>query len=288
MKKFIISSFLFFAFILYIFPAFEFMPGNVKVKSMQYTTTALIMGMDNTIINPASLIGVDYIETNVSYENLYWFVHTFSASIGYNTGYGVIGGKYAELFVIGDNTDTDTVLATNARLHTERSFQLTYATKLADVLSFGSNVNFLYLSQLNSSSNFYYTFDFGLIGQVYERWNIGLSVRNASNSYIIGGIDQYKYYFDRTVSAGLSFEPYDNLTTSFDVSKSTGWPTSFGGGIEYEMYEGLFTIRAGARSYPIEYGAGFEIEFEKFSIDYGFTANQYISDRHHIQLNYSF
>ena len=149
-------------------------------------------------------------------------------------------------------------------------------------------MNILYLDQKDYGSNIYYTVDLGFIGTIYERWNIGIAVSNLTSTYIESSIDEHRYYFDRKVSAGISFLPYKNLITSFDVSKAAGWPTSFGGAIQYELFEDLFTIRAGVKSFPIQYGAGFEVQVRNFSIDYGYTADQFENAVHHIQLNYTF
>ncbi len=288
MKKYIILFIIIFIFSINVFAAFEYTPGNVKIKSMQYSTTALIMGIDNTVVNPASVVGVNNIDLNVSYENLFLFVHSFAGAVGYKTEYGALAAQYTELFVIGDYTTEDSIIETDSKLHTERTFRLTYGIELSDIISFGTSANLLYISQKNQGSVFNYTFDFGLIGNIYERWQLGLAILNATDNYIIGGIDQYRYYIDRTVSAGIAFLPYDNLRTSFDVSKSADYPTSIGMGLEYDIMDDLFTIRAGARSYPVEYGAGFEVKMDKFSIDYGYSATQIIGEQHHLQLNYKF
>ena len=271
-----------------LFPAYEFMPGNVKVKTMTFNTTALILGIDNVIVNPASITGTDVAAVNASYENLLYLINTFAVAGAYKTSYGTIGAKYSELFVLGDYANTDSIISTGTRLYTERAGTVTYGIPLAEVLSFGTNVNILYLDQKDYGSNIYYTVDLGFIGTIYERWNIGIAVSNLTSTYIESSIDEHRYYFDRKVSAGISFLPYKNLITSFDVSKAAGWPTSFGGAIQYELFEDLFTIRAGVKSFPIQYGAGFEVQVRNFSIDYGYTADQFENAVHHIQLNYTF
>lgn len=288
MKKKLAIIALILAVSLALFPAYEFMPGNVKVKTMTFNTTALILGIDNVIVNPASITGTDMAAVNASYENLLYLINTFAVAGAYKTPYGTIGAKYSELFVLGDYANTDSIISTGTRLYTERAGTVTYGIPLADVLSFGTNVNVLYLDQKDYGSNVYYTVDLGFIGTIYERWNIGIAVSNLTSTYIESSIDEHRYYFDRKVSAGISFLPYKNLITSFDVSKAAGWPTSFGGAIQYELFEDLFTIRAGVKSFPIQYGAGFEVQVRKFSIDYGYTADQFENGVHHIQLNYTF
>lgn len=287
MKRFI-AIFIILATAIALFPAYEFMPGNVKVKTMTFNTTSLIMGIDNVIVNPASITGTEYADVNASYENIMFLVNTFAAAGAYKTPYGTVGARYSELFVISDYADADSIITTGTRLYTERAGAITYGIPLADVLSFGTNVNILYMDQKDYGSNVFYTVDFGFIGTIYERWNIGLSVSNITSTYIESAIDEHRYYFDRKVSAGISFLPYKNLITSFDVSKTAGWPTSFGGAIQYELFENLFTVRAGVKSFPMQYGAGFEVTVNKFSIDYGYTSDQYQNGVHHIQLNYTF
>ncbi len=287
MKKNIITITLI-LFALLSFAAFEYVPGNVKVKSMRYCTSSLLMGIENAMINPASITATNISDISLSYENLYGFTHSFALSGSYMTQYGVMGAKFSEYFVLGDYANSDSIISTGTRMHTERIVNITYGIPLANVLSFGTNINLLYLEQIDNGSNIYYTIDMGLIGTIYKRWNLGIAVKNITNSYIAGIMTSNRYYIERVVSAGISFEPYDNFITSFDVSKSAGWPTSFGGAVNYEIVEDVFIVRCGVRSFPIEYSGGFEIILNKFSIDYGYSANQYVNGIHLIQLNYNF
>ncbi len=287
MKKNIITIILMLSALLS-FAAFEYIPGNVKVKSMRYCTSSLLMGIENAIINPASITATDIANISLSYENLYGFTHSFALYGSYMTQYGVMGAKFSEYFVLGDYANNDSIISTGTRMHTERVVNITYGIPLANVLSFGTNINLLYLEQIDNGSNIYYTIDMGLIGTIYKRWNLGIAVKNITNSYIAGTMTSNRYYIERTVSAGISFEPYSNFFTSFDVSKSAGWPTSFGGAVNYEIVEDVFIVRCGIRSFPIEYAGGFEIILNQFSIDYGYSANQYVNGIHLIQLNYNF
>lgn len=271
-----------------LFPAFEYLPGNVKIKALRYNTTAIKMGIENALINPASAAYTYKSDIALSYENLFGFTHAFSLAGSYKTQYGTVGGKYTELFVLGDYADADSVISTGSRLHTERTVSITYGVPLADMISFGTNINMLYLEQADNGANMYYTVDLGLLSTIYRRWNIGIAARNITNSYITGTLTSYRYYFDRAVSAGISFEPYDDFITSFDVSKSADYPTSFGGGVNYGIMKDVLTLRFGVRSYPMEYSGGLELMFGQFSLDYTYAATQYLNGMHLVQLNYHF
>ncbi|MGE3063174.1 MAG: hypothetical protein AB7T10_06020 [bacterium] len=275
-----------------LFAVFEYLPGNVQPRTMCLATTSLIMGLDNIVANPASITGVRGIDAYLSYENLYLFTHAATAGFGYKFPTSAVGLKYSEFFILGDYADEDSIISENTNLHTERTVQLSYGGNLQDIISVGTNVNFLYLSQKNESqenfNNMYYTVDAGLIGKIYERWLIGISVFNVTNTYINGYMDTYRYYIERKISAGLSFEPYKNLVTSFDISKVTDEPTSFGFGIIYELLKNTFEISTGVRSYPVSYGAGFKATFNKFTVDYGYTGVAQMPSRHHVQISYFF
>lgn len=271
-----------------LFAAFEYLPGNVKVKAMRYNTTAIKMGIENAIINPASAAFTDKSDISLSYENLFGFTHAFALHGSYKTSYGTVGAKYTEFFVLGDYANADSLISSGTKLHTERTVAITYGVPLADVISFGTNINMMYLEQVDNGANLYYTVDLGLLSTIYRRWNIGLAVRNITNSYITGTLTSYRYYFDRSVSAGISFEPYDDFIASFDVSKSADYPTSFGGAVNYGIMEDVLTLRFGVRSYPMEYSGGFELAFGKISLDYTYAATQYLNNMHLVQLNYNF
>jgi len=287
MKRILISIIIF-VLTLPVFAAFDYMPGNVLAKTLSGNTAAWVSGIDNITVNPASITGVKNLDFYISYENMYLFTHTFAAAVGYNSGFGGLGFKYSEFFVIGDYANTDSIISSNTRLHTERVGQLTYGLAFDEYFSIGANVNLLYLQQLDYGDNIYYTIDLGAVGTVYDRWTIGVSVANITASYVNGLMENYRYYMDRSISAGLSFQPYDGVTTLFNVSKSAGYPTSFGFGLIYELLKDRFMITASAKSYPMEYGAGFRVKVNRFSLDYGYTAATALTGNHHIQLNYAF
>lgn len=271
-----------------LFAAFDYMPGNVLTKTLCGNTSAWAGGMDNISVNPASITGVRNIDISVAYENLYFFAHTFAAAAAYRSSFGAIGIKYSEFITLGDYADADSIISSNTRLHNEKVAQLTYGLSLDEYISVGANVNVLYLWQLGFGDNIYYTVDLGASGRIYDRWVLGISVANITASYINGVMENYRYYMDRSISAGLSYEPYEGVTTMFNVSKSAGYPTSFGFGTVYELLKDRFMITAGVKSYPMQYGAGFRVKVSKFSVDYGYTAAAALSSNHHIQLNYSF
>ncbi len=292
MKKIILIFIISFLTFIYSYAAFEYIPGNVQTKSMAYATTGMISGIDNITVNPASIMGLDKYQVSVSYENLYRFIHAASLSGGYFSDYGNIGLKYSELFVIGDYSNGDSLLSTNTRLQTERVVQLTYGLGFNDLIFFGTNLNFLFIEQkmegVDANNNIFYTADLGMIGKVYDRWFIGLAVSNFTDTYIVGAMSNQRYYITRKVSAGLTYLPYESLTTNFDISKVSGEPTSFGFSLKYQLIKNLFTIYSGVRSYPTNLGIGFEMKIKNLSIDYGYTTVVNLPSRNHIQLSYSF
>ncbi|MEO0233827.1 MAG: hypothetical protein ABIN11_01940 [candidate division WOR-3 bacterium] len=292
MKKKVLIFIISFLLFLNSFAVFEYIPGNVQSKSMAFATTGMLTGIENITVNPASIVGLDKYQVSVSYENLYRFIHTVSISGGYYSNYGNLGLKYSELFVLGDYSNMDSIISTNTRLQTERVVQLTYGMGFNDVIMVGTNINFLFVEQkmegIDDNNNIYYTADLGIIGRIYDRWFIGLSVSNLTDTYIVGSMSNERYYITRKVSGGLTFSPYESLTTNFDLSKTSGEPTSFGFSFKSQIVKNVFTIFSGVRNYPATLGLGFELKIKNISIDYGYTTVINLPSRNHIQLSYSF
>lgn len=292
MNKIVLVFIISFLIFLNSFAVFEYIPGNVQSKSMAFATTGMLTGIENIIVNPASIVGLEKYQVSVSYENLYKFIHTASIAGGYYSNYGNIGLKYSELFVLGDYSNIDSLISRNTRLQTERVVQLTYGLGLNEIIMFGTNINFLFIEQkmegIDGNNNIYYTADLGLIGKIYDRWYIGLSVSNLTDTYIVGSMSNERYYISRKVSAGLTFNPYEILTTNFDVSKTSGEPTSFGFSLKSQIVKNVFTIFSGVRNYPTTLGLGFELKFKNLSLDYGYTTVINLPSRNHIQLSYLF
>ncbi len=292
MKKFFLFAIFLFGISQASFASFDYIAGNVRSRTMVLATTAIVNGIDNIVVNPASIAGINKYEFNISYENLYRFIHSVSIAGGYGSSYGNLGLKYSELFVVGDHSDQDSIITENTRLQTERVVQLTYGLDFNDNIMIGTNVNFLYLEQkligVTDNNNIYYTADIGMIGKIYDRWFMGISITNITNTAINSSLNSERYYLTRKVSGGLTFKPYETLITSFDVSKISSQPTSFGFSVDYDLAKNLFSIYSGLRSFPTTFGLGFRLYIKKLSIDYGYSTVFNLPSRNHIQLSYTF
>jgi hypothetical protein len=70
--------------------------------------------------------------------------------------------------------------------------------------------------------------------------------------------------------AGISYEPYDAVVTSFEIDNKLGQDVVYKGGVEAYVVEG-FALRAGVATNPNRLTFGFGYEMAGFGLDYGFS-----------------
>ncbi len=126
-------------------------------------------------------------------------------------------------------------------------------------------------------------FDLGLMVTLHKRTHLGFQIKNINNPQI--GIDQEE--LRRRLVAGVSYEPYDGVITTFEFDNELGQETQFKGGLEMFVVTG-FALRAGVLSNPNKLTAGFGYASHGFGFDYGFsTGGGTLNSTHHFGLNYA-
>ena len=116
-----------------------------------------------------------------------------------------------------------------------------------------------------------------------RRTHVGFQIKNLNNPKI--GLDEEE--LRQRLVAGVSYEPYDGVTTSFEFNNQLGEDLQYRGGLEMTLVEG-FALRAGVVTGPNKLTGGFGYTFENIGVNYGFsTGGGVLDSTHHFGLQYA-
>lgn len=116
-----------------------------------------------------------------------------------------------------------------------------------------------------------------------DRTRIGFSVQNLNNPSI-GDRDHEE--LRRRVAAGLAYEPYDGVQSTFGLTQELGEELQMRGGLSFDLAD-VATLRAGVRTNPNTLGAGLGLRWSGVSLDYALsTGGGALGETHHLGLGW--
>jgi len=120
---------------------------------------------------------------------------------------------------------------------------------------------------------------------LYQRTKVGVYAQNVNNPSI-GDLDKEELI--RRVGVGISYQPYPGVLTMLDISNELNDPVQFRGGTEFEVASFL-QLRAGLRTQPNIFTAGFGFLLKGVRVDYAFsTGGGTLSSSNQIGIGYAF
>ena len=181
----------------------------------------------------------------------------------------------------------------DVNLMSEKIYALAHSlTILKDVHSevyCGYTVNMYHLSIQSFGSQPSFGFNLGLLAILHQRTRLGFSVSNLNNPKV--GEDN-SHELPQKLGMGISYIPYEDVITSFELKKTAGDDetgesgTEIHTGIECRIYK-MLSLRFGARNKPTSYSMGARFELFDIMIDYAFNTH-IIGDTHHFGIGYKF
>ncbi|MDD3563476.1 MAG: hypothetical protein RBQ87_09885 [Candidatus Cloacimonadaceae bacterium] len=170
----------------------------------------------------------------------------------------------------------------------EQIFSLSHAITLQEdihsTINFGYNVNYYNLGFDDDDSDDAFGFDLGVTALLHTRTKLGFAITNLGKAKM-GFENQIK--LPSSLAMGLSYMPYDGVTTSLEVKKDFAESTEFMGGVEARLFEPLY-LRFGVHQNPATYSAGATFVVEGISLDYAFTYHSVLNPTHYLNLGYKF
>lgn len=179
----------------------------------------------------------------------------------------------------------------NVNLMSEKIYAVAHSfTLLKDVHSaiyFGYVANFYHLSISSFGDQTAFGLNLGAIAILHQRTRLGFAVSNLNNPKI--GEDN-QHSLPRKIGLGISYLPYEGVTTSLELKKTlsdrTKSETEIHAGTEIEVFKSLI-LRFGVRNQPSSYSMGAKFELFNVYIDYAY--NTHVLDAtHHFGVGYKF
>lgn len=262
---------------------------SARATAMGGSAVAVANDVWAAYYNPAGLAQINQIEVGTSYLRLFnvsFFSNFFGSAVyplprKYGTAswsfqyFGVnyknenISGEYTVSFSHGVYLLKD--------IHS--SLALGYSLKayhwtLGESLEWGN---------LGHSTSF--GIDVGLLASVYTRTYLGVYFLNLNNPQI-GAYT--KHDLPQRIVVGLSYQPYDGVTTSLDFNRLIGvGDMQLWGGAEFQVLSNL-DLRFGATTNPNRFSAGLGIQVAQFVLDYALLTHSELGETHQIGLMIKF
>lgn len=164
-------------------------------------------------------------------------------------------------------------------LYREKEIAMTAARQITSRHSFGLTLKQLssFISETPNRNAF--GMDFGFMVKFENNFKAGLSIINLNNP-------KMNEVIPKTMKAGISFAPKENLTLCLDYSRqSTEKKGTINLGEEFKLTRN-FKMRAGYSTYPSRFSAGFGFEFKNIRLDYGFRNHDTLNSTHRVSFTY--
>ncbi len=265
---------------------FPNIPVSPRSRAMGETGVAVLDAGYASVLNPAQLGNVDSYDISASY------VQPFSVGFAkyYHAGGAIpLGGMFGSLGVSLTQLKAE---YGGVNLENETQVAIAYGhnvyTGMHSSISFGGSVNVYHVeqgitvSEIDPGSASTVGYDFGLAMTLHKRTHIGVVIKNMNNAMI--GIDDEE--IGHRLIAGISYEPYEGVITTFEFDNELGEDVQYHGGVEMMVAQG-FCLRTGIVTNPNKLTAGFGYSVMGMSLDYGFSTGGGVLDyTHQFGLNY--
>lgn len=140
--------------------------------------------------------------------------------------------------------------------YSEQILGLAYARKLIARLSIGAQIKYLGIQIPEYGRKNTFTFDFGLIGKLFNNFYVGSHVFSPIPVEITDGED-----LPTILSLGFSYQISPKLTAAMEVEKDIDFDPSFKAGIDYKISQPI-SLRLGICTNPTLITLGFGINLK--------------------------
>lgn len=172
-------------------------------------------------------------------------------------------------------------------LTSEKTYNLSHSFNLLkDIhsqLDFGYALNFYHLAINGFGDQTAMGVNVGALATLHMRTRIGFTFYNVNNPKM--GKDNSQDLPQR-LAMGISYQPYQEATTSLELKKSLNGDTEIHAGAEINVTK-MLVLRMGTRTNPNSYSAGARFDLFNVMIDYAVNTHT-IGLTHHFGLGYKF
>lgn len=254
---------------------------SARARAMSNAFVAISDDANGVFFNPA---GINLAPMSASIGMAQLFGQSFSeiktGSLVYPLpkNWGVIGAGIKSFGVDFE----DTVLMSENQYVLAHGFTL--MEDLHSSVQLGWSANIYHLSMDGFGDDTDYGISLGALATLHQRTRFGFAVSNLNNPKL--GVNN-QHSIPRKFSLGLSYMPYDQVTTSVELKKDFAEDTEFMGGVELRLFDPLY-LRAGIHQNPATWSAGASFRMIGIIVDYSFTQHTVLDATHYLNIGYEF
>ncbi|MEL6821124.1 MAG: hypothetical protein AAFP70_05140 [Calditrichota bacterium] len=262
---------------------------SARAMGMGGSGVADAHGVWSSYYNPAGLSRQENLQIGTAYMrlfNLEYFRNFFgggAAPINSRFGGVAVAFEYFGVDYQNQNLSGEYTFALSHGFHLLRDIHssLSFGYSLKGYhYSLGTSVDGLELGSATTLG-----VDMGFQASVFGRTHIGLYVLNVNAPQIGEGS---KEELSQRLMAGISYQPYDGVTTSIDFNRQLqSKETEVWAGAEFRVFNYVL-LRFGGTSNPNRFSAGIGLDMQQITIDYGMRTHSELGESHLVGVSYSF
>ncbi len=176
----------------------------------------------------------------------------------------------------------------DVNLLSEKTYAISHAMNLMkDIhseLNLGYSLNLYHLSINGFGDEVTLGVNIGLLAILHQRTRIGITVTNINNPKLG---EENSEDLPQKLAMGVSYEPYDGVTTSLELKKAFDSDTEIHSGVEIKLLD-MLSLRFGLRNNPNQYSMGANFSMYNIIVDYAYATHAVLNDTHHIGVGYRF
>lgn len=216
-------------------------------------------------INPASTFGPHAIYIQTSYANL------FNAGIHSSLLQGTLK--------INKHMVNIALSALGNDLYQEHMLGVGLCKAIHSSLNIGINSRVGRLAIKNYGQQTTAMLDVGLQAALFKNIHIGTAAHN------ILGAKIGREYLPQSMQGGVYGQLSSNITLYLDIYKDIDFQSDIRCGTEYQPFQSL-TLRFGTGTQPSRIAAGFDIQWSRWHIEYGFNSHVALGFTHQFAFSY--
>lgn len=266
---------------------FEDVDVNPRSRAMGESSVAVLDGAFAAFQNPGGLGELSNGEVSATYMQPFRLDFTdyfyLGTALPVSEKYGNIGIAMSHFKVGYQDTsllkETQITVAHGVKLYEDYHSRVDfgYALNMYNV-ELGQTV-----SGFDPGSDTAFGIDLGFMMTLHKRTRLGFQVKNLNNPQIGQDVEE----LPKKILAGVAYEPYDGVITTFEIDNELGAETQYHGGIEMKVIP-QFALRAGIITNPNKVTAGFGYYLKGFAVQYGFsTGGGTLDSTHQFGLNFA-
>jgi hypothetical protein len=148
----------------------------------------------------------------------------------------------------------------------------------------GYTANLYHEDMAGYGSESAFGFGIGGLAVLHQRTRIGFFATNL-NSPDMGKDDDAK--LPKRLDAGISYIPYEGVTTSIDLKQDYAHATEIHGGVEVKIIP-MFALRFGVHNNPSVYSIGAGFDVQNIQLDYSYMVHAVLDATHQFSVGYQF